>query len=68
MKERMVLDKIFRKKGVPLTNEDGTFREVPDIIEDMYMRLNAFEISKIMFEIEEEERFTNVFNEARGVK
>jgi hypothetical protein len=61
------LEKIFEKYGIKLISDwDGTQRDIVDIIEDMYLRLDSRSIIKLFNEIGEEERFgNNIFQEAR---
>lgn len=61
-----MLERIFKKHNIDLKNKDGSIRNAIDIIEDMYLKLNSVEFNYIMFEIMEEERYGNIFDEARG--
>lgn len=61
------LEGIFKKYGIPLRDGwDGSIRLATEVIEDMYLRLDAKTIVKLFHEIGEEERFgNNIFEEAR---
>lgn len=73
MKEKSIdsfsLEGIFRKRGITLYHEDGKQREVVDVIEDLYIRLNPRELISLFFEIgEEEDLGNNLFEEQRKMK
>lgn len=57
----MSLQDIFKKHGISIYNEDGTIRNAVQIIEDMYLKLNTIELKSIFFEIEEEEKYSDLF-------
>jgi SHS2 domain-containing protein len=61
----MTLEEIFNKKGIALFDSAGNLRNVVDVLEDMYLKLNAKEFVDIMMDIEEEEKLNNIFNNAR---
>lgn len=61
-----MLEKIFKKHGIKLKDVNGNIRNVVDVLEDMYLKLSPAEFSKIMFEIMEEEKYANVFDDLRG--
>ncbi len=58
---------IFKKYGIDLISDwDGSQRDIYDIIEDMYLKLDPRSIVKLFIEIGEEERLgNNLFEEAR---
>lgn len=62
----MKLSEIFRKKGIELYNDVGELRNPIDIIEDMYLKLNGYELIMIMKDIEYEEGYANIFDNERG--
>lgn len=64
----MTLNDIFKKKGITLFNSKGEIRNAIDILEDMYLKLNAKEFIHIMAEIQEEEKYANIFDDARSRK
>lgn len=64
----MELNKIFKKRGIELYDNQGEFRNPIDIIEDMYLKLNSLEFTILMRDIEEEEKYSNIFDKARGGK
>lgn len=61
-----MLEQIFKKHGINIKDNNGNIRNAIDILEDMYLKLNTREFNKIMFELQEEERYSNIFDEARG--
>lgn len=61
-----MLEKIFRKHGISIRNSNGEIRNAIDILEDMYLKLNSIEFASIMYEISEEERYANIFDDTRG--
>ena len=61
-----MLENILNKYGIRIKNADGTLRNTIDVIEDMYLKLNAHEFSRIMQEFIEEEKYANIFDDARG--
>lgn len=64
----MGLNEIFKKRGIELYNDQGELRNPIDIIEDMYLRLNSLEFTMLMKDIEDEDKYTNIFDKARGGK
>ena len=62
----MGLNEIFKKRGIELYDDQGELRNPIDIIEDMYLKLNSFQFTMLMREIEEEEKYSNIFDKARG--
>jgi hypothetical protein len=64
----MTLEQIFDKYSIPLKDSTGEIRNAVDIIEDIYLKLNAAELKFLLFEISEEERDANIFDDARGRK
>lgn len=66
MKNYSNLQKIYQQKGIELHNEDGSFRHVVDVLEDIYIKLNSSEFIEIGINIMEEEKNYNLFDEARG--
>jgi len=61
-----MLEKIFKKYGIILRNSVGTYRMMVDVIEDMYLKLGNSELKMLFFEISEDEKYANVFDDARG--
>lgn len=60
------LEGIFAKRGIPLKDENGNQRDIVDILEDMYLRLDQKTLCNLFFEIgEEEDMGNNIFQEAR---
>jgi hypothetical protein len=64
----MTLEEIAKKYGIDLRDSDGDLRNVIDVLEDMFLRLSTAEYLKLMFEISEEEKNYNLFDDARGRK
>jgi hypothetical protein len=64
----MTLKAVTKKYGIEITNSDGTLRNVVDVLEDIYLKLNAKEFIMLMLEIQEEEKDYNLFDDARGRK
>jgi predicted secreted protein len=64
----MILEEIFAQYGVKLLDENGNLRDVIDVIEDMYLKLSVREIQRIMMEISDEEKYSNIFDAARNRK
>ena len=64
----MTLEEIAKKYGIELRNSDGDLRNVIDVLEDMFLKLSTAEYIKLMFEISEEEKNYDLFDEARGRK
>lgn len=62
----MNLEEIFMKYGIKILNDKGEARNAIDILEDLYLKISPSEFSKITYEISEEEKYSNVFNNARG--
>lgn len=62
----MSLETIAKKYGITLRDKDGNLRNVVDVLEDMYLKLNLDEFLRLMYEISEEEKYSNIFDEARG--
>lgn len=62
----MTLSEIFRKRGIRLYNDAGELRNPIDIIEDMYLKLNGYQLVMIMRDIEDEEKYANIFDNERG--
>ncbi len=62
----MTLKEIFEKYGIEIFNERQELRNVIDVLEDLYLSISSLEFSRIMFEISEEEKYSNIFNNARG--
>lgn len=63
-----MLNKIFKKYGVPLVNSAGELRNVVDVIEDMFLKLSTEEIKNIMNEIAAGELEEDLFDALRGRK
>lgn len=61
-----MLEKILSKRGIKLRDERGELRNVVDVIEDMYLRMNLTELHRTFFEMSEEELTANIFDDARG--
>ena len=67
LQDSFSLEGIFNKKGILLKNNDGNYREVIDILEDMYLRLSPSQLTSLFYEIgEEEEMGNNIFQGARN--
>jgi len=64
----MTLEQIFEKYGVSLKDSTGELRNTIDILEDIYLKMNAAELKLLLFEISEEELNANIFDDARGRK
>lgn len=64
----MTLEQIFEKYGVSLKDSTGELRNAIDILEDIYLKMNAAELKLLLFEISEEELNANIFDDARGRK
>jgi hypothetical protein len=64
----MTLEQIFEKYGVSLKDSTGELRNAIDILEDIYLKMNAAELRLLLFEISEEELNANIFDDARGRK
>jgi len=63
-----MLERIFEKYGIKLKNSDGSYRMMIDVLEDMYLKLNTNEIKMMFFEMSEDEKYDNIFDNARGRK
>jgi hypothetical protein len=61
----MTLEEIARKYNIELRDSDGDLRNVIDVLEDMFLRLSTAEYLRLMFEISEEEKHYNLFDDAR---
>lgn len=61
-----MLEKIFKKYRIDLRDKNGNIRNVVDVLEDMYLKINPTEYNQIMFEVMEEEKYANIFDDARG--
>lgn len=64
----MTLEQIFQKHNIELRDSTGELRNSIDLIEDIYLKLNAADLNLLLFEISEEELEANLFDEARGRK
>jgi 5-carboxymethyl-2-hydroxymuconate isomerase len=64
----MTLETITRKYGIEIRSCDGDLRNVVDVLEDMFLKLSTAEYLKLMFEIAEEEKHYNLFDDARHRK
>lgn len=64
----MTLNKIFKERGIELYDDQGELRNPINIIEDMYLKLNSLGFTLLMRDIEEEEKYSNIFDKARGGK
>jgi hypothetical protein len=64
----MLLEEIFAKYGIKIKNQDGSLRNVVDVLEDMYLKLSYSESNRLFMEIGEEEKWINIFDEARNRK
>ena len=62
----MKLERILKKRGIELYDDQGELRNSVNIIEDMYLKLKSIEFTMLMKDIEEEEKYSNIFDEARG--
>ena len=61
-----MLEKIMNKRGISIRDEKGALRNLVDVLEDMYLKLNGREVNMMFFEMSEEEREANIFNDERG--
>lgn len=61
----MILEEVFANYGITLRNEDGSLRNLIDVLEDMYLKLTPFEFHKLTYELSEEEKYSNIFDQAR---
>jgi hypothetical protein len=64
----MTLEQIFEKYGISLKDSTGEVRNAIDILEDIYLKMNAAELKLLLFEISEEELNANIFDDARDRK
>lgn len=64
----MILEEILAAYGIQIRNADGSLRNVIDVIEDMYLKLTPNEFNRITMEIGEEEKYSNIFDNARQRK
>jgi hypothetical protein len=64
----MTLEEITKKYNIDLRDSDGDLRNVIDVLEDMFLRLSTAEYLRLMFEIAEEEKHYNLFDDARARK
>jgi len=62
----MTLETITKKYGIEIRNVDGDLRNVIDVLEDMFLKISTAEYLRLMFEIAEEEKNYNLFDDARG--
>jgi hypothetical protein len=62
----MNLEDIFKKFGIDLLDDKGNLRNLIDVLEDMYLKLNSFDFTKLMYEISEEEQHADIFDKIRG--
>ena len=63
-----MLERIFKKYGIKLKDSNGEYRMMVDVLEDMYLKLNTNEIKMMFFEMSEDEKYANIFDDARGRK
>ena len=68
VEKQMTLNKIFKERGIELYDDKGELRNPINIIEDMYLKLNSLGFTLLMRDIEEEEKYSNIFDKARGGK
>ena len=61
-----MLERILKKYGIQIKNADGSFRMMVDVLEDMYLKLNAREMQHMFFEMSEDEKYANIFDDSRG--
>lgn len=66
--EIMILEEIFAAYGIQIRNTDGSLRNLIDVLEDMYLKLTPNEFNRIIFEISEEEKYSDIFDQARQRK
>jgi hypothetical protein len=64
----MNLKERFEKYKINIFNEQHELRNVVDVLEDLYLKISPAEFSRIMYEISEEEKYSNIFDKARGRK
>ncbi|MFW5889542.1 MAG: hypothetical protein ACOCUD_04095 [Bacillota bacterium] len=63
-----MLEDIYAKYGINLRDSNGNLRNVVDVLEDMYLKLNYHEFIKLQYEISEEELRNDIFDDSRGRK
>lgn len=61
----MILEEVFANYGIALRNEDGSLRNLIDVLEDMYLKLAPYEFHKLTYELSEKEKYSNIFDQAR---
>lgn len=61
-----MLKKIFKKYNIDLLDKNGQLRNVIDVLEDMYLKLSPKEFNLLTYEISEEEKYRNIFDEIRN--
>jgi hypothetical protein len=62
----MILEEVFAAHGIQLRNSDGSLRNLIDVLEDMYLKLGPRDFNKLTFELSEEEKYSNIFDQARN--
>lgn len=62
----MTLERILGQYGLQIKNKEGELRNAVDVLEDMYLKLTPRDFHMITFEISEEERYANLFDDSRG--
>lgn len=62
----LILSDIFKEHGIELY-KDGQIRNLIDILEDLYLRVNGHEYDRIMQKISEIEKLQgHIFDQARN--
>jgi len=63
-----MLNDITSRYGIKIKHSNGELRNVIDVLEDMYIRLGRSEMIRMFYEMSEEEKHADIFNDARGRK
>jgi hypothetical protein len=64
----MKLNEVFKKYGINLRDENDNLRNVVDVLEDMYLKMNLIEYNDMMTEIARSEEEEFIFDNERGRK
>lgn len=64
----MKLEQIYGRHGIYIKNADGSFRNVVDVLEDMFLQISRDEYYHIAVEIAAAEVHEDVFDNSRGRK
>jgi hypothetical protein len=63
-----MLEFIYKSYGINLKDSKGELRNVVDVLEDIYLKLNTADIIKLMETIRVAELESDIFDELRGRK